>query len=126
MSSAGPPADVGCTLSAMSGEPTLRDVLEMLAKLDAKIDRVDGKVDRVDGKVDRVDGKADAIRSEVVTVRGELATVRSEMRAGFDALDAELSKHADPTHRDLERRVSALEAAKRPPAPRRTPRARRG
>lgn len=72
----------------MSGAPTLRDVLKMLAKLDAKIDRVDGKVNRVDGKVDRVDGKADAIRSEVVTVRGELATVRSEMRAGFDALTA--------------------------------------
>lgn len=68
----------------MSGEPTLRDVLEMLAKLDAKIDRVDGKVDRVDGK-------ADAIRSEVVTVRGELATVRSEMRAGFDALVVKLA-----------------------------------
>lgn len=96
-------------------EPTLKDVLDVVTKLDAKIEstRTELSATRTE-----LSAKIDTVRAEVVTVRAELATVRGEMRAGFDALDKELSGHADPTHRKLEERVAALERMARKPAAR--------
>jgi uncharacterized coiled-coil DUF342 family protein len=105
----------------MSGEPTIKDVLEALAKvqtdLNGKIDahraetRADsrelrGELSRLDARVGTLDTKVDALRTEMVK--------------RFAALDVELGKHSDPVHRDLEACVTALEKASRRPAPRAT------
>ena len=47
--------------------------------------------------------------------------MRAEMNERFDAIDEELSRHADPVHRNLERDVEKLKRdvaalKKRPPA----------
>lgn len=85
-------------------EPTLKDVLDAISKLDAKIERVDGKVGRVDAKVD---------------------ALRAEMVQRFDELDAELTLHAK-VHRKIEQDITTLKG--RPPRtaarPTRRPRAR--
>lgn len=85
-------------------DPTLKDVLDAISKLDARVGRVEAKVDKVDAKVE---------------------AHRAETAKGFADLDAELSRHADRTHRDLEKRVERLEKQARPVArPARRPRAR--
>jgi arginine/lysine/ornithine decarboxylase len=80
----------------MATEPTIRDVLDMLARM-----REDMATKSDVAKVE----------ANVLSLRAELGNVRTEMRARFDDLGEELSKHSDPTHRDLEARVNALEAA---------------
>jgi hypothetical protein len=106
----------------MSGEPTLRDVLEMLARMREDM----ATKGDLRGVRDEVAAHRAETRADSREIRADVAAHRAETAASFKALDAELSKHADPLHRELERRVAALEAtATRPAAPRRT-RARRG
>lgn len=72
-------------------EPTLKDVLDAIARVEK--------------------GQSD-LRSELTSVRSELFQLRSEVKAGFDALDAELTKHAG-THREIEKDIENI---KRRPA----------
>jgi hypothetical protein len=97
-------------------EPTLRDLLDAIAKLDAKIDA------KVDGLRTELTAKVDSFRSElgakVDAHRAETARGFAEVHKTLAELDAELARHADPAHRELEERVTALERAARKPAPR--------
>ena len=79
-------------------DPTLRDVLDALAKLDSKVSNLDARVATIDAKVSTIDAKLDAHRLET--------------EKGFRQLDAELTKHAE-VHRELEKDISALKG--RPP-----------
>ena len=90
-------------------EPTLKDVLQAIAKLDAKVDR---KVDEVDRKVDELRSEVGGLRSEVGGLRSEVGGLRAEMTQRFDELDAELTLHAK-VHRKIEDDITTLKA--RPP-----------
>ena len=69
-------------------EPTLKDVLNAIAKLDAKVER-------------RVDD-----------LQSDIEAHRAETKKGFAALDKELTGHTD-VHREIEKDIEAL---KRRPA----------
>lgn len=75
-------------------EPTLKDLLKAVTTLGAKIDNV-----RAELKADiaAVDAKVDAHRAETAK--------------GFADLEHELSRHADPLHRDLEADIRVLHRA---------------
>jgi hypothetical protein len=85
-------------------EPTLKDVLKAIAEIRGDVAKLDSKIDKVDAKVD---------------------AHRAETKAGFAALDEELSLHAK-VHRKIEHDITALKG--RPPRtaarPARRPRAR--
>lgn len=75
-------------------DPTLRDLLDSLTTLRTELT-----------------AKIDAHRAE--TARGF-----AEVHKTLAELDTELARGADPTHRELEERVSALERTARKPAAR--------
>lgn len=95
-------------------EPTLRDVLDVLSK-------VQGDVSELRRDVSTVQSELVSVRSEVVSVRAEVARVdakvdgvngkvdalHADMTRRFDELDEELTKHAE-LHRRLETDVEAL------------------
>lgn len=76
-------------------EPTLKDVLNAVIKLEAS---TKADLAKLDAKVDRVDAKVDAHRAET--------------KKGFSDLDEELSGHAK-VHREIEKDIELL---KRRPA----------
>ena len=80
-------------------EPTIKDVLDALAKLDAKVDRIEARTATVEAKVD---------------------AHRLETAKGFADVDAELAKHSDPVHRRVEEAIAELrkdvDALKKRPA----------
>jgi uncharacterized membrane-anchored protein YhcB (DUF1043 family) len=78
----------------MATEPTIGDVLEMLARMR-----------------DETKAELGAVRAEVAAHRAETATGFAETKRALADLDDELAKHSAPVHGDLERRVTALEAA---------------
>lgn len=86
------------TLEAKA-EPTLKDVLNAIARLDAKVDR-----------------KVDELRADV-------DDLRHEVKKGFADLDDELTGHSK-VHRELEKDIEALKrrpartAARAPQRPR--------
>ncbi len=99
-------------------EATLKDVMDAIAQLDAKIDR---KVDEL--RRDMATGRDLAeVRREMVTIgalahaRKELETKidehRAETKKGFEDLDRELTGHA-AVHRELEKDIETI---KRRPA----------
>lgn len=83
-------------LSPMA-EPTLKDVLNAITKMEA-----------------RLEAKIEAVRGEVEGVRADVATHRKETATGFDDLDDELAKHSERTHRKLEARIERLEKRSAP------------
>ena len=68
-------------------EPTIKDVLDALAKLDAKVDRIEARTATVEAKVD---------------------AHRLETAKGFGDVDAELAKHSDPVRRRVEEAIAEL------------------
>ena len=42
-------------------EPTLRDVMDRLGRIDGRLDSIDGRLDSVDGRLDSVDGRLDSV-----------------------------------------------------------------
>ena len=50
--------------------------MEILEKVDIKIDQMNWKIDRMDGKVDRVDEKVERLDNRVTTLESPKATVR--------------------------------------------------
>jgi hypothetical protein len=58
------------TLTSMA-DPSLKDVLDAIAKLDAKVDKLDTKVDRVDAKVE---SKINGLRSDMMKRFDDLDT----------------------------------------------------
>jgi len=91
-------------------EPTIKDVLDAVARLETStktdLARLDAKVDRVDGRLATVEAKVDAHRLETAK--------------GFSDLDVELADHSDPVHRKVEEAIAELrkdvDALKRRPA----------
>lgn len=90
-------------------EPTLKDVVELLTRMQAELAKLDAKVD---------------------AHRAETQAHRAETAKGFADVDAELAKHSDPVHRRVEEAIAELrkdvDALKRRPArpAARTPRSR--
>ncbi len=73
-------------------EPTLKDVLEAIARL------------RTETSADLV-----AVRSDIAALRSDVDGHRSETRKGFTDLDKELAGHA-ALHREIEKDIEALKA----------------
>jgi hypothetical protein len=99
-------------------EVTLKEVLDAIARLDAKIDR---KVDELRREMATGRDLAE-VRRDMATI-GALTTTRRELvlkidehraetKKGFDDLDRELTGHA-AVHRELEKDVERLK--RRPP-----------
>ena len=76
-------------------EPTLKDVLDVIAKLDAKVGKLDAKVD-----AHRAETKADAATAD---------TRFDRVDKGLAELDRDLTKHMD-VHREIEKDIEALKA----------------
>ncbi len=113
-------------------EPTLKDVLEAIAGVSGRVERLESAVATKDDLAAlRAETKADltALRSETKTdltaLRSDMAT-KAEMRAGFDRVDARfdrvdkrldgLDKDLDghmKVHRELEKDIELLK--RRPP-----------
>jgi len=96
-------------------DPTLQQVLDAIAALSAKSD----------SQLQSVRAEIQDVRSDVQAVRSDVAAHRAETARGFADLDAELSRHAEGPHREIERDISVLKSrvpAKKKAAP---PRARR-
>jgi hypothetical protein len=72
-------------------EPTLKDVLHAIAKLDGK-----------------VDAQRTELKAEIAQVREDVNAHRTETAKGFAALDKELTGHADEVHRDVEDDIRAI------------------
>ena len=61
-------------------EPTLRDVMDSLDRINGRLDGVDGRLDRIDGRLDGVDGRLDRID-------GRLDGVDEQVRKLNDRMD---------------------------------------
>lgn len=89
-------------------DPTIRDVIDAIQKLNGKVDTLDAKIDRVRdelaAKIDRVDAKVDAHRAETAK--------------GFLEIDRELTAHSAAVHRRLEDEIEAIKERLKPPATR--------
>ena len=90
----------------LMAEPTLKDVLDVIAQL-----RSDTKTDIAQLRSE-VATVAAQLRSEVATVAAKVDAHRAETAKGFAEVDRELTKHAD-VHREVEKDIEAL---KRRPA----------
>ena len=92
------------------GEPTMKDVLDAITRLEQGQARTDAKVEAVRGELA---AKVDAHRAETQAHRLETAK-------GFADLDVELADHSDPVHRKVEEAIAELrkdvDALKRRPA----------
>lgn len=110
-------------------DPTIKDVLDAITTLAQRLDRFESatadnfrRVESATGdnfrrfesttadNFNAVRNDASAMRHDLTALREDVAAHRRETAKGFADLDAELAKHADPTHRKLEERVTALEA----------------
>lgn len=97
-------------------EPTLKAVLDAISLLrsETKSDLARLEKGQAESSV-RLDGLAKdlaAHRAETAvrfeSVERNIAAHRRETKEGFDELDKELEEHADPLHRDLEKKVDKL------------------
>ncbi|MBX3219341.1 MAG: hypothetical protein KF795_02405 [Labilithrix sp.] len=82
-------------------EPTLKDVLGAIARMQGELSEVRREM--------ATKSELAAVRAEVAAHRKETAAHRKETAKGFEDLDKELAKHADPVHRKLEARIERLE-----------------
>jgi outer membrane murein-binding lipoprotein Lpp len=96
------------TLSSMA-EPTLKDVLQAIAKLDAKVDK---RVDEVRSEVEDLRADVSVLSEDVTKLRDDVTKHRAETKKGFDDLDRELSGHAR-VHAQIEKDIETLK--RRPP-----------
>lgn len=127
-------------------EPTLKDVLEAIARIeknqgemrgelsDVRTELSDVRTELSDVRTElsdvrtglaRVDGKVDTAGAKIDTVSAKVDAHRAETSRAFALLDGELGRHSDRAHRAIEERLDKLEAratVKRPTA--RTPRRR--
>ena len=75
-------------------EPTLKDVLDAIARMQAELTEVRRDM---------------STKSELAAVRAEVAAHRAETAKGFADLDRELTRRAD-VHREVEKDITALKA----------------
>lgn len=86
-------------------EPTLKDVLEAIAALTTRVDRMDARVDRMgqemNARFDRVDKEMDArfdrVDKEIAARFGEVNARFGEVNAQF----AEVNAHFDRVHKEI-------------------------
>lgn len=102
-------------------EPTLKDVLnaisKMGARLDAKIEAVRGDVDALRSDVEagfaRVDERFDALDAKIDTVSGVVSSTREDTRDDLDALHKPLVRAKVPgVPKDLPSQVRAKDGRK--------------
>lgn len=79
-------------------EPTLRDVLNAVAAIAKDLTAYRAETA----------ARFESLERNGAEHRRETAEHRRETREGFAALDRELESHADPIHRELEKKVDKL------------------
>ena len=98
-------------------EVTLQDLADMISKLATKdelaavranIEAVRAEVKTVRAEVNALDAKVEAHRADTAAHRADTAAHRIATAAGFAALDVELGRHAEKTHRDLDDDITAI------------------
>ena len=60
-------------------EPTLRDVMDSLDRVDGRLDLIDERLDRVDGRLDRVEGRLDLIDERLGHVDEQVRKLNDRM-----------------------------------------------
>jgi outer membrane murein-binding lipoprotein Lpp len=83
-------------------DPTLKDVVEAISKLDAKLDRLDSKVGQLDSKFDQLASKVEHIREDM-DVRFDKVDER------FDALLDKL-RASSLVHKEIAKRLGSKSA----------------
>jgi outer membrane murein-binding lipoprotein Lpp len=76
--------------------------------LDAKVGAIRNDVNSLDANVDAIRIDVNSLDAKVDALRSDVAAHRAETKKGFAALDKELSGHADPIHRTIEREIAKL------------------
>ena len=85
-------------------EPTLRDVMDRLGRIDGRLDSIDGRLDSIDGRLDSVDGRLDSVDGRLDSVDGRLDSVDGRL----DSVDGRLDENGEQV-RKLRDRMDELE-----------------